>query len=231
MIYLWNVQALFEMEVRNRYLPFLSKERIEKVNRVKSEEDKARSVGAGILLQEAYRQFHIQNQRELANANSLVSFDKADFIFLPEDFLPKESVDLPKVTTGAHGKPGFASDSAPFFSITHAKNWVAVAMEEKEVGLDLEMIRKKKMSVIKRCFDSMEQSLFHEEDNTIEEDALFTEFWTKKEAMSKLDGRGISFLYGQSDKQAENRSDLMEQMLVKSCWLDADTVLSVAFYR
>lgn len=229
MIILWDISALFQEEVRNRYLPFLDEDRLTRVKRYKYPEDQARCVGAGILLQEAYRQFQMnkeQKLREPANADSLVVLKEENIISLAKDFIPKEKLQLPKMKTLKVGKPVFESDKEPYFNLSHAKNLVACIVDEKEVGIDIEYVRPIKNAVVERFFTKDEKERLKEAQAYV--DRLFTEMWTRKEAESKLDGRGIAYIHSGNCDQAEDENK--KKMNIQSIWVNENAVLSVAQY-
>ena len=84
-----------------------------------------------------------------------------------------------------HGKPYFADRKDLFFSISHCKGAVAVAIDDKEVGVDIEEIS--------RYRESLESYVLNEEErNYIDKKDKFIEIWTQKEAVFKLLGTGIT---------------------------------------
>lgn len=88
------------------------------------------------------------------------------------------------------GKPYFAELDL-FFSISHAEDTVAVALSDSPVGIDVEFIDTKRdtASLSRRFFAPEEHKSISE--STCPEDAFFA-LWTKKEALSKISGKGLS---------------------------------------
>ena len=80
-----------------------------------------------------------------------------------------------------NGKPIFKS-SPLFFSISHSENVVAVAVSEREIGVDVEKIREVRGGVAKRFFTESEIEYVGNDS------ARFFEIWTKKEAYAKVKG-------------------------------------------
>lgn len=88
---------------------------------------------------------------------------------------------------GPHGKPYLKQ--GPFFSISHCKTAVAVAIDEQhEIGIDIESIRHASEALIKRTMNEQEQALIAAAEN---KDCAFTDLWTQKEAILKARGTGI----------------------------------------
>lgn len=85
-----------------------------------------------------------------------------------------------------HGKPYI--ENGPFFSISHCKESIAVAVYEQPVGVDIEGIRHADDELIRRTMNEEEQT---EIFAAKERDRAFTRFWTQKEAIVKCLGTGI----------------------------------------
>ena len=89
-----------------------------------------------------------------------------------------------------HGKPFFEGRDDLFFSISHCKSAVAVAIDDKEVGVDIEETS--------RYRESLESYVLNEEEiprctrNDKSRAECFIEIWTQKEAVFKLLGTGIT---------------------------------------
>ena len=81
-----------------------------------------------------------------------------------------------------HGKPYIPG--APHFSISHCKAGIAVAIDEKPIGIDIETIRHADEDLIARTMNA-------EERQQIQTDRDFIRLWTQKEAVVKQLGTGI----------------------------------------
>lgn len=85
-----------------------------------------------------------------------------------------------------HGKP-YIPDG-PYFSISHCKEGIAVAIDVEPVGIDIESIRRADEDLIIRTMCAREQ----EEIRSAQDSArAFTRLWTQKEALVKAQGIGI----------------------------------------
>ena len=84
-----------------------------------------------------------------------------------------------------HGKPYFEGRDDLFFSISHCKSAVAVAIDDKEVGIDIEEISRYKESLVEYTMNEEEKRFADKKDK-------FIEIWTQKEAVFKLLGTGIT---------------------------------------
>ena len=87
-----------------------------------------------------------------------------------------------------HGKPYLAAYPWVHFSMSHCREAVAVAVSEREVGIDVERIATFKEQVGRYVLSDEEyQSVVEAEDC----DRAFTRLWTKKEAFLKMTGEGV----------------------------------------
>ena len=92
-----------------------------------------------------------------------------------------------------HGKPYFEGKKDLFFSLSHCKSAVAVAVDEEEVGVDIEEISRYKESLAKYVLSEEEYKDYESAILTEQEKKeKFIEIWTKKEAVFKLLGTGIT---------------------------------------
>jgi len=79
-----------------------------------------------------------------------------------------------------------------FVSITHSGDFVACAVSDTPVGIDLEAKREIKPSVLARALTSKELEFIAESNK--DEHMEFLKFWTAKEAYVKLTGEGLAGL-------------------------------------
>ena len=89
------------------------------------------------------------------------------------------------------GKPYFASRDL-FFSISHAKDTVAVTLSNTPVGIDIEFIDERRdiLSLSRRFFAPDEHKALSEAAGSPIDD--FFALWTKKEALAKITGEGLA---------------------------------------
>ena len=87
-----------------------------------------------------------------------------------------------------HGKPYI--EGAPYFSISHCKEGIAVAIDDEPIGIDIEGIRHADEDLIKRVMNEGERLAISGE-RLADRDRAFTRLWTQKEAVVKMQGVGI----------------------------------------
>ncbi len=88
-----------------------------------------------------------------------------------------------------HGKP-YAVDLPLFFSISHSGEWVACAVSDQPVGIDMEGIRPVEPRVAHRICHP-EDLPFLEGKTEAETMQKFFLLWTAKEAWGKREGTGL----------------------------------------
>ena len=107
----------------------------------------------------------------------------------------------PRFVIGQHGKPELAWDgilasssqpslagSVPHFNISHCKVAVACVVADVDVGIDVERTGRYSEAMVSYVLNDDEAEKVASSDNP---DVEFTVFWTRKEALVKLTGRGI----------------------------------------
>ncbi|NHN25901.1 4'-phosphopantetheinyl transferase superfamily protein [Flavobacterium jejuense] len=91
-----------------------------------------------------------------------------------------------------YGRPYL--DSQVDFNISHSMGCVVCAFTDNgRVGIDVEKIEPIDFDVFKSCFTSNEWNEIEKNKN---DGATFFHYWTKKEAVIKADGRGLSIPLG-----------------------------------
>lgn len=131
---------------------------------------------------------HFSKRRESAMAFSLLTD------ILREEYAISQEIHF---AFGEHGKPSLSGCEGIFFNMSHCKEAVACAVSEQEVGIDIESLGRYKQSLAEHTLSAEELSLlshasFDGLSPEASKDLLFTILWTKKEAVLKLLGTGIT---------------------------------------
>jgi len=87
-----------------------------------------------------------------------------------------------------HGKPSLKHHPDIHFNLSHCKNGIAVAVDFAPVGIDIESFRKDNLSLVRKTMNPTEAEWIYASSEPVE---VFTQYWTKKEAVVKLRGTGI----------------------------------------
>ena len=85
-----------------------------------------------------------------------------------------------------YGAPSI--QGGPYFSISHCKEGIAVAVDSQPIGIDIESVRPFKEALMHKTMNPAEQAAILSSDNP---DWEFTRLWTKKEAVLKMQATGI----------------------------------------
>ena len=79
-------------------------------------------------------------------------------------------------------------EGGPYFSISHCKTAIAVAVSENPIGIDIEAIRTFSPELMRKTMNEDEQLRI---TSSAIPEVEFIRFWTQKEALLKLQGTGI----------------------------------------
>lgn len=88
-----------------------------------------------------------------------------------------------------HGKPCLIRYPDIHFNLSHCKNGIAVVVDFSPVGIDIESFRKGNLSLIGKTMNPAEAEWIRASSSPEE---AFTQYWTKKEAVVKLRGTGLT---------------------------------------
>ena len=89
-----------------------------------------------------------------------------------------------------NGKPFV--ENGPYFSISHCKQGIVVAVADEPIGVDIEEIRNVDDALIERVLSKTERFALQATVNgEMARDRAFTRLWTQKEAVLKAQGTGI----------------------------------------
>lgn len=105
------------------------------------------------------------------------------------------------IAVGKYGKPFITGFEGYDFSVSHSGGAIAFAGGFSAVGVDIEQIRPRKTRLSGRFLASGEFRFIKAHDDL---DETFFEVWTKKEAYSKMLGKGLAAGFGSFDVTDEN---------------------------
>lgn len=143
----------------------------------KNSAGRAASIAAGLLIQYAYEKFSLG---DLTDCVRVVSIEEVlDSIQNARDF---------EYRIGKEGKPYLEGEREPFFNISHAGGYAAIAISDREVGIDIQNRRNTKTVQMADRFFSKEEKSAVRADKSGD---LFFKLWTRKEALGKCTGEGV----------------------------------------
>ena len=88
-----------------------------------------------------------------------------------------------------HGKPFLTRYPEVHFNLSHCKNGIAAVVDFSPVGIDIESFRKDNIALVRKTMSPTEAAWICSSSDPVE---AFTQYWTKKEAVVKLRGTGIT---------------------------------------
>ena len=100
---------------------------------------------------------------------------------------------------GQYGKPYLVQSVLPEermqnveFNLSHSGKYAVVAISDQPVGIDVERLKKNRLSIAKRFFVKEEYEDILSMQTVEEQNRRFLQYWTMKEAYVKYCGQGLS---------------------------------------
>lgn len=90
-----------------------------------------------------------------------------------------------------YGKPFLANDPHVHYNLSHSGKYIAFAVDEIPVGIDVEQIKPIDMRIAERFFTA-DEILYITSQSEEMKTIAFYRVWTKKESRIKLEGKGLS---------------------------------------
>lgn len=130
---------------------------------------------------EALRYKHVQGQFAC-----LKSYAMLHTLLVDKGVIAKDH--YPEFIRNEHGKPMLVGFPEIHFNISHCKDAIAVAIDTKPIGIDIESIRQPSPALLSYTMSEAEIVEINQSPNP---DQSFTMLWTKKEALFKYMSTGI----------------------------------------
>ena len=204
-----------DIELKDRGFRCLDEERKKKLFKMRTKKTYWLSLGAGLLIQKAVKDFEATNVCETTN---IYEFDgrmkSPTFQMLSMHELVTNLEQSParqlSYTYGPQGKP-YLCDIPMFFSLSHSGNLVYLVASDTEVGADLQqMTDMNMMQVANRFFADSEKELLNKAESAQVKKDIFFKLWTRKEAYGKYTGAGIVQAVGVSVEELEKDAYFFE---------------------
>ena len=115
-------------------------------------------------------------------------FEKDKLLSLAAGLLIRRAIGESPITFGEHDKP--YAERGIYFSVSHSGSVAAIAVDDVEVGLDVERIPdESRLKIAERFYHPCERTYVRGAKDPCR---AFCEIWTRKEAVLKMTGEGIS---------------------------------------
>ena len=175
-IYLGDIATIKD---KDRLLELLPSDRVRRILRLRKEEDRLLSIGAGTLLRVALSEYEKSGFTE--------GTVRVDFSCIPDSGPEAERM---RTTEGPHGKPELPAYPGFFFNLSHSGIKVMLVCSDAEIGCDVQKAGPCRERVLKRAFAPSEKAYVNGAEGE-ERDVRFTEVWALKESILKAVGVGI----------------------------------------
>lgn len=137
-----------------------------KIDKCKDEKDKARSLVAGLLFEEACKEYGLEE-------------------LLP--YLADGEHGKPYFNCDDDAFPG---RTRMYFNISHSEDCVLVGIADSEIGVDIQYMKPLKTDLASRCFTEKEQDMYYSAPDE-EYVKVFYRIWCLKESFVKFTGNGL----------------------------------------
>jgi 4'-phosphopantetheinyl transferase len=125
-------------------------------------------------------------------------------------------------STNAYGKPFLADSPGIHFNVSHSGNYIACALADEPVGIDIEIIKPFGPKIAERFFAPDEKAHIAANGSM----ASFYEVWTKKESQIKWEGKGLHKPL-QSFSVFESAPDKQKQPAYHKVFQNGETICHV----
>lgn len=125
---------------------------------------------------------------------------------------------------GEHDKP-YLADQSCFFSVSHSGDYVVIAVDDAELGADVELLpEENRLKIADRFYHPNERESVHTFDDP---SRAFCRIWTRKEAYLKCTGEGISTDLTAFDTLSPPLCDRIATLDLDGCCLSVCSVRAI----
>lgn len=93
---------------------------------------------------------------------------------------------------GAHKKPYLCNDSNVHFNYSHTKSCILLGISDTPIGVDIERVKDVPYSIMNSIFHPEEIKYIVQSKDEAIKSSCFFQIWTKKEALLKYNGTGLT---------------------------------------
>ncbi len=125
--------------------------------------------------------------------------------------LGRYGVSVTDILTGSNGKPYIRDRNDLFFNLSHSGRYVALAIADSEIGIDIQKPVRTRDNLVKRIASDREQTEYKALT-----DERFNLFWALKESYSKLTGEGIGTDFTKFELCFDGEDSCVDTALIKA---------------
>jgi len=178
-IYAINFNDQFHECDNEALMDFVGSEKKEKLKRFRFMEDRVRGLYADLLIR---------------------------YILIKEHGFSNEEIQFGK---NKYGKPHLDCGSDIHFNYSHSGNWIACAVDQSPIGIDVEEVNDIDFAISERFFSEGEVQYLNAKKEDAKKECFF-DFWTLKESYIKAIGMGLSKGLGSFTIQIDEEQGTIE---------------------
>ncbi|PYG85690.1 4'-phosphopantetheinyl transferase [Ruminiclostridium sufflavum DSM 19573] len=178
-IYIVNLDNNLEKDAFDILLRYVSEDKKAQIHRFYHFEDSQRALVGNLL-----SRYVICRSLNIKNTN--IAFEKNEY-----------------------GKPFLSGHYKAHFNISHSGSWVACAISDYPVGIDVEVMKPTDLEIARRFFSNEEYTALTNQPDE-EKQAYFFKLWTLKESYIKAVGKGLSIPLDSFTVNVESNSIMTE---------------------
>lgn len=196
-LYVMNVSPFEDSLLFSKGLTLIDEERQDKVNKLKRDDAKRLSLGAGLLLMFGLNYALEQDgdleetnlKPEMENEPVLVHFQAEDLV---NHLAMTDNQNAFQYKYGEHGKPYIAGNKPIHFSLSHSGEYVLLAVSDREIGADIQQMKEVDFDKLAKHFMTEDELNRWQVETPEIKKELFYQIWAGKEAYLKLTGEGMT---------------------------------------
>lgn len=185
-LYLCSIKELADAASFDAASLKVDKVRKESLKRLKNPADLRRSVGAGLLLAHAFRQYRDCSQ-EFWSKDGELSVEELSI----RELLSAPCLDFAYRKTPS-GKPYLEGEKEFFFSLSHSGDYALCACAPARIGADIQLMERQPKETLAARIMTQGEYEAYKKLSGIEKKQEFYRVWTSKESCCKLTGRGLA---------------------------------------
>ena len=140
---------------------------------------------------ELFDKFYGQMMEYRKNKIDAMKAEGSRRLCLGAGILLNEAIGPCEIAQGPHGKPYIKGKKDLFFNLSHSGDMAVIAVSDREVGADIQVLKHFKESLVNYAFNKEDRELAVDIDST-SFDRACTRMWAMKESVMKYTGLGLT---------------------------------------
>lgn len=161
-LYAVNITKIFNNILQEMLLSYIDNEKRNKLSKYKHKEDMIRALSADVLIRSI-----ACHKFNISNAELFYEYN-------------------------IYGKPRLNLDNNFCFNVSHSGNWVVAAVDDLQIGIDIEEVNSVEYEDISQEFFTKDEYTWLLSKNNEERNEAFYKLWTVKESYVKMIGKGLA---------------------------------------